>query len=595
MAWYDNGLQGSNGGVAWPVSGGINQPAIEALFTGENIYGPAVCGSIALGSNSSGSYTVLLNTFSTGAQIYDEITPEPFNTTLYLNETFPALPARAVWHKHNFYMKKGQDRFDLYDGQSQTGWSYLVEVTSGLQENLFSIYGYGYWKSQPANKATFEYQTSFPRGGQDAGLTNQYACVRSGNDIDFYAIGRACEVGPFPGGNTKYKFDAPCSFLFRIPASLLNNPALFDPNNDSFTPTDTGDGDGGGGNIPGLPISPDYPGDDIDFPGLPTGADAFGFGKLTMFKPTAAQLSDALDILYTDSTDTSSIEKIVESFYKWFYKPEQYCVALMISPVSVTATTSRKIMFGKYDSGVFADYVASQYHIVDCGYIDVPLKFGSFVDFEPYAKAKLYLPFVGFRSINANEVMGGRIAIKYYVDILTGSAVAQVKVSKPQSNSSILYTYECNVCVQIPITSNNYNTVISSLLQAGLAVGVAGMGVAMGTMAGGAAMYAGASNAISGAAGAGSAMGAPDVTQSGQLTSNTGVLCYPYPYITIQMPVPTSPSNYTTEKGRPSNIFMPLRNCSGFTVISDLHIDIPGAYGEEINQIRDAFRRGVYM
>lgn len=594
MAWYDNGLQGSNGGVAWPVSGGINQPAIEALFTGENIYGPAVCGSIALGSNSSGSYTVLLNTFSTGAQIYDEITPEPFNTTLYLNETFPAVPARAVWHKHNFYMKKGQDRFDLYDGQSQTAWSYLVETGSGLQENLFSIYGYGYWKAQPTNEATFEYQTSFPRGGQDAGMTNQYAAVRSGNDIDFYAIGRACEVGPFPGGNTKYRFDAPCSFLFRIPESLLNNPALFDPNNDSFTPTDTGDGDGGGGNIPGLPISDDYPGDNIDFPDLPTGANAFGFSRLTMYKPTDSNLADALDILYTDS-DESTLETIIESCKKWWYKPEQYCISLMISPVDATASNSKTIKFGKYDSEVYAPYLSSQYHIVDCGYIDVPLKFGSFVDFEPYAKAKIYLPYVGFRSININEIMGGRIAIKYYVDMLTGSAVCMMKVSKPSSNTSVLYTYECNVATQIPLTSNNYDTVVSNLLQAGVSAGMVAAGIATGGAASAPAVFAGASGAAQSVIGAGSSAGSPEMTQCGQLTSNTGVMCVPYPYIAIQMPVPTTPSNYTSEKGRPSNIFMPLRNCSGFTVISDLHIDIPGAYGEEINQIRDAFRRGVYM
>ena len=591
MPWYDNGLQGSNGGVAWPVSGGINQPAIEALMTAENIYGPAVCGSIALGSNSSGSYTVLLNTFSTGAQIYDEITPEPFDTTLYLTESLPALPARAVWHKHNFYIKKGQERFDLYDGQSQTGWSYLVEVTSGLQENLFSIYGYGYWKAQPKNESIFEYQTSFPRGGQDAGLTNQYACVRSGNDIDFYAIGRACEVGPFPGGNTKYRFDAPCSFLFRIPASLLNNPALFDPNNDSYTPTDTGDGGGEGGNVPDLPIAPDYPGDDIDFPGLPTGADAFGFSRLNMYKPSALQLGDALDILYTDSSE-STIEQIIESCKKWWYKPDQYCVSLMLSPIDISTSTSKTIKFGKYDSEVFAPVISTQWHITDCGSITVPLKFGNFIDFEPYAKCKLYLPFIGFRHINANEVIGSVITIKYYTDVLTGNSVAMVRVKRQGSNHSILYTFDCNVSLQVPLTSMGYASVISSMISMTLHAGLGMAGTAMGSAG---LAVSGASGFVSSTVEGLNASGSPDLTQCGNMTPNTGVLCHPKPYLCIEFPVPTNPSNYNTEKGRPSNMYLSLSRCKGLTVISNIHADISNACSEEIKEIEELFRSGVYM
>lgn len=596
MAWYDTGLQGSLGGVAWPISGGINQPAISVLLTAQNIYSPAVCGSISLNTGilPDNSYDVLLNSFSTKAQIYARITPVVRNITLYLNETFPALPARAIWHQTAFYIKKGDDVINLQSSSNQSIYSYLVEVTSGLQENLFSIYGYEYWTLQGFNLPIYPLNVAYPRGGPDAGLTNQFACVKAGNNLDFYTIGKACQVGPYGGSNEYFTFDAPCSFLFRIPESLLNDPAWFDPNLDGYVPDDTGDGGGGGGNIPGLPVSPDYPGDDIDFPGLPTGANAFGFSRLTLYKPTSQELSDALDILYTDS-DESTLETIIESCKKWWYKPDQYCIGLMISPVNATTSSSKNIKFGKYDSEVSAAYVTSQYQIVDCGTISVPLKFGSFVDFEPHAKAKLYLPYIGFRSININEVMGGTIAIKYYIDMLTGSGVCQIKVSKPQSNSSILYTYECNVATQIPLTANTYAAVVSNLLQAGVSAGMVAAGVMTGGAATAPAVFAGASGVVQSAVGAGSAMGAPDMTQSGQLTCNTGVLCHPKPYLAIQMPVPTTPSNYNSEKGRPSNVYMPLSSCSGKTVITDLHIDVSGAYAEEIDQIRAAFQRGVYM
>lgn len=577
--FWENGLQGSLGGVAWPASSGISQPGISVLLTAENMDGAAICGSFSLntGAEIGRPYTILLNSFSTGAQIYLEFTPRSFTSTLYLNDTFPAVPCSAVFHDMtSCYIKKGNEKFYCVAGSNQNTDSYLTAVGSTLQDNLFTIYGWNYWKSQPLGMA---YQVRpWPRDGQSGGNTHQFACVKRNGRLEFYRLGFAIDAGPYPGSEDVFRFDAPCAFAFAIPANLLNNPALFDPEQDGYTPSqDSGTGAGGGGNVPDLPIAPTYPGTDIDFPSLPTGANAFGFSRLTLYKPTSANLADALDILYTDSTE-STLEQIVESCKKWWYKPDQYCISLMLSPVNVTTSVSKNIKFGKYDSQVLSPYVTSQYHAVDCGTIDVPLKFGSFVDFEPHAKCKLYLPYIGFRSISANEVVGSQIAIKYHVDILTGSSLCMVRIKKEGSNNSILYTYECNTSVQVPLTSNNYGQVISGLMQASMAA-------ASGNSA----------TAVKDAIGAVASTGAPDVTQSGQLTSNSGVLSYPTPYLCIQFPVPTTPANYNFEKGRPSNVYMNLRGCSGMTIISDLHLDIPGAYAEEIEDIRSAFRRGVIM
>ena len=577
--FWEYGLKGGLGGVAWPTSAGLSQPAISVLQTAYNMDGLSVCGSYSLntGATLNQPYHILMNTFSTGAQLYFEFTPEAHDTTLYLNSTFPNVPARYVFHRlTRVYIKKGTETFSCDSYASDTAHSYLTQVGSTLQDGLFNIYNWIYWRTQPQ---TMAYNVvTFPFGGSGAGTTNSFGCVKSNTGLDFYVVGFPCDAGPYPGSQDVFHFTAPCGRLFSIPNRLLENPALFDPEQDGYTPEQSsGTGAGGGGNVPDLPIAPSYPGTDINFPNLPTGANAFGFSRLTLYKPSSSQLSDALDILYTDSTE-STLETIIESCKKWWYKPDQYCISLMLSPINATTSVSKNIKFGKYDSQVLSPYVTSQYHIVDCGTIDVPLKFGSFVDFEPHSKCKLYLPYIGFRSISSSELVGSTIAIKYYVDILTGSTLCMVRISKEGSNNSILYTYECNTSVQVPLTSNNYGQVISSLMQAGMAV-----------------MGGNKVSAVGDVVGAVSSAGAPDVTQSGQLTSNTGVMSYPTPYLCIQFPVPTTPANYNYEKGRPSNVYMNLNSCSGMTIISDLHIDIPGAYAEEVEEIRSAFKRGVIM
>lgn len=594
MGWWEDGLQGE---LSWQGSDGYSKPVPGYDYT--NLLNGSIVGSFSLNTNISigQHYDILLNSFSMGTQIYLRLSPvDAGHTTVY---DYQHDPCEIYLRRHNItaYLKQGDNIYWITSGVPggalTYAYNYQAPAYSGfnhLDSYMFSVYYYNYLIT--GGKPETDWFNCYPRGGSGAVNTNQIAIVPKNDGIDIVVVGMQCIVNT--GGDTSYLFDMPCQVLCTIPSSMLNNPQLFNPGDDTYTPPE-GTGEGEGGNIPSLPISPTYPGTDIGFPTLPTGASAFGFSRLTLYKPTAEQLSDALDILYTDNDDGSALDIIIESCKKWWYKPEQYCISLMISPVDITTATLKNIKFGKYDSEVQSLYTTTQFHITDCGTITVPLKFGSFIDFEPHAKVKLYLPYVGFRAINANEVLGSIIAIKYYTDMLTGSSVAMVRIQREGSNNSILYTYECNLAVQVPMTSNNYNTVVSNILQAGVSAGIAAVGVATGGMAAAPAAFAGASGAIQGVVGAGSAAGSPELTQSGQLTANVGVMCHPKPYLAVSFPVPTTPNNYSMEKGRPSNMYLQLSRCKGLTVISEIHLDIPDAFPEEIEQIRSAFKRGVYM
>lgn len=587
MAWYDNGLQGT---FTYPLSSNITQPA---LYYGNPTYNaghPVIIDSYSLNTNKGDgeTYRALLNTFSMGTQIYLDFTVEARTVTYPASNTLIGGTCREMRHGFYMYMKNADGTIINLGGG---GDSILVsrnggEVPYGLG---YSIYGWEYGTTNGQMYAT----ACFPFGGRSAVNTQSLICAKSSAGIDFYVAGFQGQLGPF-AGDVYVTFSCPLIYIGRIPNSYLNDPKWFDPDADAFKgDSDSNGGFGMGGNIPDLPVSPSYPGTDMTFPSVPTGASAFGFSRLNLFKPSAEQLADALDILYYDS-DESTLETILESCKKWFYKPEQYCISLMLSAVDATATIIKPIKFGKYDPEVNASCVDNQWQITDCGTIDIPLKYGSFLDFEPHAKIKLYLPYVGLRSLNANEVIGGQLAIKYYTDMLTGVSVCMVLVSRPGSNNTILYTFDCNIGIQVPLTSENYNKVVSNLLSAGVSAGIAIAGTAMGGV-GGVASLGASAGTIGAGVGALSSMGSPELTQSGNLSANSGVLCYPKPYVCIQMPIPTTPSNYNYEKGRPSNVYTNIGSCQGFTVISNLHVDIPGALDSEVQQIRDKFKKGVFI
>ena len=591
--WYDDGIQGQ---IAYGVSSGISEPAAYYGNHLQNLDSPHFCDSISLNANFGASepYTILLNTFSLGTQLYGRVTHT--RRTRYVRAGLLGPTQVQVDYMEasiSFYLKKNETSVNLttYGPVSGSEFCYVVGGGEGTGGYEFNIYKYNFIDASGDIKAI----NAFPFAGESGGLTNQIAMTMNAQGLTFWVCGFSSVLGPYgPSGSEVYPaFSCPVYKLFDLPKEILNDPYWFDPIVDAYQ-EEEGTGEGEGGNIPSLPVSPTYPGTDIDFPTLPTGADAFGFSRLKLYKPSSSQLADGLDILYSDTTE-STLELIIESIKKWVYKPDQYCISLMISGVDASTSTSETIKFGKYDSEVLAPVVSSQWHIVDCGSISVPLKFGSFIDFEPHAKIKIYLPYVGFRTMNANEVIGGIVYIKYYVDILSGAAVCMVKIAREGSNSSILYTFDCNVCLQVPLTAETYTGMISTLLSAGVAAVSMGAGIAA---TGGAAtplVVSGAAQIGGSLAQAATGITAPEMTQSGNLSANTGVLSHPKPYICVQMPVPTTPSNYSTIKGRPSNIYVKVGQCRGLTSFQDLHVDISGATQEERDAIKAAFQRGVML
>lgn len=568
MGFWKYGLEGQN---AFPTSGAVTTP----FGTIPNLSSPKIVSSFTLntGVNMGDTYRVLLNTFSLGTQLYLECYPVN-DGDVSLRQPVGGTGTQ-ITHHIRLALKSGNNWIYPNVGHyAGAGTQYFSEIrggTAGFSALNFSIYYFYYCKFGYNDQPGF----SYPRGGSGASTTNQLAMVSDDNGVTFYIVGAPAEVTV---NDVTYDYPCPCVAIGSIPKSILEDASLFDANADGMSEEDSESSNGeGGGNIPGLPTSPKYPSDDIDFPSLPTGANAFGFSKLALYKCTDAILSSALDILYSDSTE-STLETIIESCKKWWYKPDQYCLSLMLSPVDATTSASKNIKFGKYDSGVSAPFVTNQWHEVDCGSIDVPLKYGSFIDFEPHAKSKIFLPFIGFRSISINEIIGSKIYIKYHIDILTGVGVCMVKVVKQQSSSSVLYTYDCNVNLQVPLTANNYNQVVSSLLSASMsAVSGNGMGAAAGV------------------AQAASAIGSPDLSQSGSLSPNSGILSVLTPFVAIQMPVPSIPSGYNEQVGKPSNVYTSIGNVSGFTVCDDIHVNISGATREEISMIEDAFHSGVFV
>lgn len=557
MSWWDRGIADKNGRGLIP-SGGISYP--DGVH--HNVDGFISAFSVALSGDpiEGREYEHLLCTTKAGTQVFI-VTRASLQRNV---EVYLPTETVNIWNwGYLIRLKKSGTSLDL--GGFSSGYDGSLIAGEGSIYNFNYRRGNGYFNNPLG---------CFPRNKASAGATNQFAIICSDTGISFYVVGFSVAIGDT-------LFSAPARHMGTLNANTLNNRFWFDPEEDGIDPTTFHEIEDDIPPGPPRPIDYDYTGDDIPFPGLPGGASAIGFGRLNIFHPTASALAQALEILWDDPADDPSItdllDKIMNAALKWWYKPEKYCVGLMLMPINVSGD-QKKIFFGKYDTLALAPAISGQWQIVDCGSLSVPLKSGTSFDFSPHVKAMIYLPYIGFRPINVNEIMGGVIQIKYYVDMFTGAAVCFIRIANQNSNTSVLYEYECNVAQQIPIVSENYNQVISNLLSASLSLAMGNMGSA-------------ANMAVNAAAG----LGSPDVQTSGKHNPNTGALGSEKPYVVLHFPVQSVPTGFVNQFGYPSNVSMMLDNLNGYAEIEKIHLNIPGATENELKIIEDALYNGVIL
>ena len=373
------------------------------------------------------------------------------------------------------------------------------------------------------------------------------------------------------------------TWLADIPFTVLNNTDYFNPETDKGNPkpppgdpswnTDNSRKGGGKGNYY------NYPSNDIGFPELPS-VSAIDTGFLTMYAPTTAQLQNLVNYLWTSDW--------IDTVKKMIANPMDAIISLNLIPYDPGVIAASTCKVGAIDTEISMNKVSNQYRILDCGNVSVPEHWGNALDYNNVA-ISIYLPFVGIRSLDTNLIMDSTIALKYYVDMLTGSAVAMLEVTKANTSKSVYYTFECNLNYQVPITGANYAETMKAL------IGAAASGVTAGVSApkNAAAALGATASMVGSAFMAGS--GAHHYESSGTLSANTGMMGQYTPYIIVELPIQSLPSDFKKNKGYTSNITAKLGSLTGYTEATYFHLDGVPATDQEKNLIDSALRSGVIL
>lgn len=307
----------------------------------------------------------------------------------------------------------------------------------------------------------------------------------------------------------------------------------------------------------------------VDIPNLPT-ISASHTGFISLYNPTLNQLNELASYLWSDLFQ-------IEGWKKLFANPMDAILGLSILPVAIPSSGTSEVKVGNIGTGIQLTVASSQFVEVNCGSIDVNEYWGAYLDYEPYTQAQIFLPYIGIRPISVDEIMGKTVSVVYHVDILTGACCCFVKCG-----DSVLYTYNGQCSIPIPITGANYASVVN---------GVIGVASSVGSLV--ASGGASAPTAIPGIASSIVNQMKPQIEKSGSISGSAGVLNMQTPYLILIRPRQALPTDQNKFIGYPSLITVKLTELSGYTEVQSIHLENIPATQEELAEIESLLEGGV--
>lgn len=353
---------------------------------------------------------------------------------------------------------------------------------------------------------------------------------------------------------------------------------------DPYDDDDDGDSDEGGGS--GSDDQDNW-GDDSDdnpVPPLP-GLSAVDSGFITLFNPTLAQLKNLAHYMWSNLFD-------ITAFKRLYADPMDVILGLAIVPVDVTHGSLSSVCIGNVSTGVQMYKALSQYVEVDCGKVKVGEKWHSYLDYGPYTKIHIMLPYIGAKELDVNEIMGREVGVKYHVDILNGACVAFVTVTTSDNKEHVIAQFSGQCSISIPVSSKDYtNTIIALTNLVATGATLATGGLAAPTEA---AAVAGAASETANIT-ANVINSKPRVAMSGNLGGGSGLLGVQKPFLIFERPKLCRPEAQKTYTGYPSYITLNLGSLKGFSQIRDIHLNNFTMTDEEHTILLDLLREGVIL
>lgn len=343
--------------------------------------------------------------------------------------------------------------------------------------------------------------------------------------------------------------------------------------------------------------NPDPDKEESDTETDPTISDITGSGLLTKTYMLTPQEAQGIGAFLWGADYMTNIRLLTTS-------PIENVISCKLFPFEVTGQ-SANVVIGNVDSLTTADVIEKNVIKKTSNALSVPHFYKTqadnleFLDFDPYTKVEIFLPFIGIKELPTDIVMGGTLKIQWFFDLVCGTVETHVLCNSPTDRGTtnsgyhtlMIFNSQCGA--DIPLTAQNLSQVQSAYIQNAIGGGIS---LASGNIAGVVQSMAGA------------------VTTQyhsqthGTPSPNTTVQTDLTPFIKITRPFAkiqgTNNEGASDEKpckvyrklmGAPLYEVYTLGTLDGYSEIENPQIAVAGALKEEVDEINRLLAEGVIL
>ena len=243
----------------------------------------------------------------------------------------------------------------------------------------------------------------------------------------------------------------------------------------------------------------------------------------TVYAPTDENMKKINNTVFIDNNDV--INKFIS--YKKFW-------------CNIPTDGTAKLKAGNYDFNFEAPVVHGNIIDVGCGNVTVEELHHSLLDYSPFSRLTIYLPFIGFMALDDKLVMGKAVRVNYRVDVLSGRCLAEVYTMVDDNTESCIASYAGTIASDEPLSQGQVN-------------------------------YKGGYELMTS-------------MQLGELT----------PFILVNTKIPLE-GNIVNYKGLPTNEIVKVGDITGFIKYSSIHVDGMTATDVEKDEIESLLMSGIFV
>ena len=184
---------------------------------------------------------------------------------------------------------------------------------------------------------------------------------------------------------------------------------------------------------------------------LMSGVPNAEFPMCYVYNPTYAQLEKVAKARYNTPSSGTTQQGTTIDLSKYIIKVYKTYVDFEVDK------NQSDVILGNIDSNVLSNVIL-KHPVIDCGTVTLTEEQENVLDYSPFAKLEIYLPFIGTKELDIDVIRGKEIQLIYKVNVMSGKCLAVL-----QYNDIPLYQFDGTIGEDIPFATNTESVDFGSI------------------------------------------------------------------------------------------------------------------------------------